>query len=74
MSAMGIGPDFAVRTRLIGAHADYRRTDFMFARSQSNVMRDVPWEHRLKPPRPWGEITGYAAAICAATILASAFL
>jgi hypothetical protein len=38
----------------IGAHADYRREDFVFARTQSLAMRAMQWERRLKPIRPWG--------------------
>jgi hypothetical protein len=38
----------------IGAHADYRRDDFVFARQQSLAMRQMEWESRLKPIRPWG--------------------
>jgi len=74
MSAAGLETDFVTRARLIGAHADYRRTDFVFPRTQSHAMRSTPWDRRLKPMRPWGEITGYAAAICVGTILATAFI
>jgi hypothetical protein len=38
---------------VIGAHADYRREDFVFARTQSLAMRACEWESRLKPMRPW---------------------
>jgi hypothetical protein len=37
----------------IGAHADYRREDFVFARTQSLAMRAREWEDRLKPMRHW---------------------
>jgi len=40
--------------RCIGAHADYRREDFVFARTQSLAMQAREWENRLKPIRPWG--------------------
>lgn len=39
---------------LVGAHADYRREDFVFARTQSQQMRALEWDSRLKPIRPWG--------------------
>jgi len=39
--------------RCIGAHADYRREDFVFARTQSLEMREMEWESRLKPIKPW---------------------
>ena len=38
----------------IGAHADYRREDFVFPRTQSLAMRAMQWERRLKPIKPWG--------------------
>jgi hypothetical protein len=38
----------------IGAHADYRRDDYIFPRTQSLTMRLLDWEDRLKPIRPWG--------------------
>jgi hypothetical protein len=38
--------------RCIAAHADYRREDFIFPRTQSLAMRDMEWESRLKPIRP----------------------
>jgi len=76
MSAIGmvLKPEFIAQKRIICAHADYRRSDFQFSRTQSHAMRDTPWERRLKPMRPWGEIYGYAAAICVGTILATAFI
>jgi hypothetical protein len=37
----------------IGAHADYRREDFVFARTQSLTMRARDWESRMKPMRHW---------------------
>lgn len=37
----------------IGAHADYRREDFVFSRTQSIEMRGLEWESRLKPLKPW---------------------
>jgi len=74
MSAIGIESDFSTRTRLIGAHADHNRSDFVFARTQSPAMRDAPWGRRLGPIRPWGKITSYAAAICVGTMLAAAFI
>jgi len=37
----------------IGAHADYRREDFVFPRTQSLELREAQWEKRLKPLRAW---------------------
>lgn len=39
--------------RVIGAHADYRREDFIFPRTQSPQLRELEWENRLKPLKPW---------------------
>ncbi len=33
----------------IAAHADHRREDFVFPRTQSRAMREARWEQRLKP-------------------------
>jgi len=41
-------------TMCIGAHADYRRDDFVFPRTQSLEMRAAVWERRLRPIKPWG--------------------
>ncbi len=38
----------------IAAHADYRREDFIFPRTQSLKMRSLKWENRLPPMKPWG--------------------
>ena len=38
----------------ICAHADYRRDDYIFARTQSLLTRALEWESRLKPKRHWG--------------------
>ena len=38
---------------IIGAHADYRREDFVFPRTQSLTMRAREWESRMKPMRHW---------------------
>jgi hypothetical protein len=37
--------------RVIGAKADYRRDDFLFARTQSRTMQNLPWEHSPKYAR-----------------------
>jgi hypothetical protein len=69
MSAMGIS-----RPRVICAHADYRRADFIFSRTQSDSLRMVPWGNRIKPMRSWAEIYGYAAAAAVGTALLTAFI
>jgi len=39
--------------QVIGAHADFRREDYVFQRTQSIAMRALEWESRMKPMRPW---------------------
>jgi hypothetical protein len=39
--------------QVIGAHADFRREDYMFQRTQSLAMRALEWENRMKPMRHW---------------------
>jgi hypothetical protein len=42
----------------IGAHADFRREDFVFPRMQSRQMRETPWGARAKPMKSWSELAG----------------
>ncbi|HEY0107241.1 MAG TPA: hypothetical protein VGB91_14260 [Rhizomicrobium sp.] len=72
MSAIGIAsfPRRSTRASTIGAHADFRRTDFIFARTQSHTTRDLPWACRAKPLRCWCEIVTYGAAAFVAAIAA----
>ena len=37
-----------------GAHANYRREDYIFPRAQSAEMRLQEWEDRLPPLKHWG--------------------
>lgn len=37
-----------------GVHADYRRDDYIFPRTQSLEMRELPWEERVSPLKHWG--------------------
>jgi len=39
------------RAITIAAHADHRREDFIFPRTQSRAMREMAWERRLPPLR-----------------------
>ncbi len=43
---------------LAGAHADYRRSDYYFERTQSAQLRDLPWEHRLNQRGAWTKLAG----------------
>ncbi|HUJ02877.1 MAG TPA: hypothetical protein VLW75_04505 [Rhizomicrobium sp.] len=71
MSAAGIFP-FERRARVIGAHADYNRADFLFLRTQSLNLRDLPWEERLKPLKSWSEIAAYwSVALFGVVLLAT---
>jgi hypothetical protein len=73
MSAIGMSQGLLTRAkpRIISAHADHRRTDFIFSRTQSVMLRETPWERRLKPMHSWSEICAYGAAtFVAATALA----
>ena len=45
----------------IAAHADHRREDFVFPRTQSRAMREARWEQRL-PPLPRSLLTRAANA------------
>jgi len=59
----------------ISAHADLRRDDLVFARTQSPMLRDAPWAHRLKPLKSWSEIGSYCGvALAAATVLTTTLL
>ena len=50
--------------RVIGAHADYRREDFIFSRTQSPQLRELEWESRIKPLKPW--VPNFAANLAMA--------
>ena len=49
---------------VIGAHADYRREDFVFSRTQSPQLRELEWESRIKPLKPW--VPNFAANLAMA--------
>ena len=50
--------------RVIGAHADYRREDFIFSRTQSPQLRELERESRIKPLKPW--VPNFAANLAMA--------
>lgn len=68
MSAAGI-ISFEKRVRVIGAHADHNRADFVFLRTQSLTLRDLPWEDRLRPMKSWVEIALYSGATMLGAVL-----
>jgi hypothetical protein len=42
------------RPGLTGAHSEYRRSDYRYARDQREAgIEDLEWEDRLPPMRPW---------------------
>ena len=55
MSAIGLESRSKAKA-VISCHADYRREDFMFARTQSSALRNLPWEHRTKPLQSWDRL------------------
>ncbi|MBL6936725.1 MAG: hypothetical protein ISS15_07545 [Alphaproteobacteria bacterium] len=59
----------AFAPRIIASHADYRRSDFIFSRTQSREMRNAQWEDRIRPMRTWSEIGGYAGMTTLALML-----
>jgi hypothetical protein len=74
MSAAGLAQEpLFRRSRIIASHADHRRSDFIFNRTQSLEMKSAPWESRIKPMRSWSEIGTYGGAVMLATML-TAFL
>ena len=50
----------------ISAHADYRREDYFFARTQSRALRALEWEHSDKPLHSWFELLYPALAVAGA--------
>ena len=55
MSAIGLESRPQAKA-LISCHADYRREHFVFARTQSSALRNLPWEHRTKPLQSWDRL------------------
>jgi len=71
MSAAGLAQTRVFVPRIIASHADHRRSDFIFSRTQSLEMKSAQWERRIKPMKSWGEISSYGGAAALATILAA---
>lgn len=71
MSAIGLpkGKDFN-----ISAYADYRHDSLVFARMQSQQLRDMEWEGRLKPLQSWSVLLGRGAILLALTGAVLAFV
>lgn len=50
----GRQPKVRIGVQYAGAHADYRREDYVFLRAQSPEMRQQEWEERMRPLKHWG--------------------
>jgi hypothetical protein len=48
MSAIGL-------PKLISSHADYRREDYIFSRTQSRQQSNLQWKHRAGRLHAWSE-------------------
>jgi hypothetical protein len=59
MSAIGILPR---RDFVMSAYADYRHDHLMFERQQSQALRELDWEGRLKPMASWSALALRGAA------------
>ncbi len=76
MSAIGLPtglPAQRIAPTIIGAHWDHRRSDLVFARTQSLEVRAAPWDRRLRPLKSWSELGGYAS-VAVAVMVTAAFL
>jgi len=71
MSAAGLVHARTFRPRIIASHADHRRSDFVFSRTQSREMKNAPWESRITPMKTWSEIGSYGGVAVLATMLAA---
>ena len=56
MSAIGI-------PKIISSHADYRREDYLFPRTQSRSLTEQRWERRESPLHSWSEFFYPAAGV-----------
>jgi hypothetical protein len=62
MSAIGLpkGKGFT-----ISGYADYRHDSLVFARMQSQQLRDMEWEGRIKPLLSWSALLSRGAVVLA---------
>lgn len=58
----------------VSGHADYRRSDYMFARAQSRELGAREWEDRLPGLHSWGGLLIPALTASAAMAVALAAL
>ena len=55
-------------SQVLSAHADYRREDYVFARTQSRQTGAAEWEGRLPRLHSWSEILYPAVGLTAAAM------
>jgi hypothetical protein len=60
MSAIGLSNNKAFT---ISAYADYRHDVLVFSRVQSQQLRSMEWEGRIKPLHSWASLLGRGAAV-----------
>ena len=53
----------------ISSHADYRRSDYMFAREQSRALSSLEWEDREPPLHSWTEMLPTVLGLATAAIV-----
>jgi hypothetical protein len=58
----------------ISEHADYRRSDYIFSRTQSRALSQREWEHPTPALRSWSNVLIPAVTVAAATAVALAAL
>ena len=73
MSAIGLLPRPQGKI-IISSHADYRREDFVFARTQSVSSRNLPWDHSTPPLRSWDRIVYWSAGAITALCISLGLL
>lgn len=54
----------------ISEHADYRRSDYVFARTQSRALSQREWEHPTPALRSWSDVLIPAVTAAAAMAVA----
>lgn len=57
------------KTRTLFSHADYRREDYVFARTQSRALSARDWESRGEPLHSWSEYLYPALGLASAAVL-----
>lgn len=62
----------AITETRISEHADYRRGDYMFARTQSRALSGREWDHPTPALRSWGAMLIPALTVATVTTVALA--